>query len=171
MPAELVAPAANTTGGTARRRWAAARLPEPPDAVFCFNDLLAIGALRAAAERGLRVPEDLAVVGFDNTEESAYSLPSLTTIAPDKAAIAERAVEQIARQIAGGPDGTAATAEGGGDRHALPGWRCGRARSAHSRGRRPGSDRREQAVLPVHQIGHLGPHSSDPWASYSPSGV
>ncbi|MDT7586996.1 MAG: LacI family transcriptional regulator, repressor for deo operon, udp, cdd, tsx, nupC, and nupG [Pseudonocardiales bacterium] len=73
--------------------------PEPPDAVFCFNDLLAIGALRAAAERGVRVPADLAVVGFDGTEESAYSLPSLTTVAPDKSAIAQRAVELVHRRI------------------------------------------------------------------------
>jgi DNA-binding LacI/PurR family transcriptional regulator len=73
--------------------------PEPPDAVFCFNDLLAVGALRAAAERGVRVPADLAVVGFDGTEESAYSLPSLTTVAPDKSAIAQRAVELVHRRI------------------------------------------------------------------------
>ena len=73
-------------------------LPSPPDAVFCFNDLLAIGALRAAAERGVRVPEDVAIVGFDNTEESAYSLPSLTTIAPDKSAIAQTAVDLIRRR-------------------------------------------------------------------------
>ncbi|MDT7772470.1 MAG: hypothetical protein QOC67_1394, partial [Pseudonocardiales bacterium] len=71
----------------------------PPDAVFCFNDLLAIGALRAAAERGVRVPADLAVVGFDGTEESAYSLPSLTTVAPDKSAIAQSAVELVHRRI------------------------------------------------------------------------
>jgi DNA-binding LacI/PurR family transcriptional regulator len=76
--------------------------PTPPDAVFCFNDLLAIGALRAAAERGVRVPEDLAIVGFDNTEESAYSLPSLTTIAPDKTAIAQTAVGLIRRRLADG---------------------------------------------------------------------
>lgn len=75
--------------------------PAPPDAVFCFNDLLAIGALRAAAERGVRVPADLAVVGFDGTEESAYSLPSLTTVAPDKSAIAARAVELIHRRVSG----------------------------------------------------------------------
>lgn len=73
--------------------------PEPPDAVFCFNDLLAIGALRAATERGVRVPHDLAVVGFDGTEESAYSLPSLTTVAPDKTAIAQRAVELVHRRV------------------------------------------------------------------------
>ncbi|MEC3978522.1 LacI family DNA-binding transcriptional regulator [Amycolatopsis sp. H20-H5] len=79
-------------------------LPEPPDAVFCFNDLLAIGALRTATERGLRVPEDVALVGFDNTDEGAYSVPSLTTIAPDKGAIARTAVELIRRRTGGDDD-------------------------------------------------------------------
>jgi DNA-binding LacI/PurR family transcriptional regulator len=99
QPAEYIAPALNYH----RRDGAEAMtyllgLPDPPDAVFCFNDLLAVGALRAAAERGLRVPADVAIVGFDNTEESAYSLPSLTTIAPDKAAIASTAVGLIRRR-------------------------------------------------------------------------
>nr|WP_225955817.1 LacI family DNA-binding transcriptional regulator [Amycolatopsis lexingtonensis] len=76
-------------------------LPSPPDAVFCFNDLLAIGAMRAVAELGLRVPEDVAIVGFDNNEESAFSLPSLTTIAPDKAALAEAAIDLVHRRITG----------------------------------------------------------------------
>ncbi|MBB4685861.1 LacI family DNA-binding transcriptional regulator [Amycolatopsis jiangsuensis] len=76
-------------------------LPEPPDAVFCFNDLLAVGALRSVAERGLRVPQDIAIVGFDNTDESAFSLPSITTIAPDKAAIADAAVDLVHARIAG----------------------------------------------------------------------
>ncbi len=78
-------------------------LRDPPDAVFCFNDLLAIGAMRTAGERSVRVPHDLAVVGFDNNEESAYSSPSLTTIAPDKAAIARAAVDLL-HQRAGAPD-------------------------------------------------------------------
>ncbi|MEV0273486.1 LacI family DNA-binding transcriptional regulator [Hamadaea sp. NPDC050747] len=67
-------------------------LADPPDAVFCFNDMLAIGALSAVRDRGLRVPEDVAVVGFDGVDEGNYSAPRLTTIAPDKAAIAEAAV-------------------------------------------------------------------------------
>ena len=78
-------------------------LPGRPDAVFCFNDLLAIGAMRAAADRGVHVPGDLAIVGFDNTEESAYSIPSLTTIAPDKKAIAEAAVSLIYRRSTATP--------------------------------------------------------------------
>lgn len=73
-------------------------LPEPPDAVFCFNDLLAIGALRVARERGLAVPTDVAVMGFDGIEEGRYSEPRLTTIAPDKAAIATAAIELV-RQL------------------------------------------------------------------------
>jgi DNA-binding LacI/PurR family transcriptional regulator len=108
LDAELVAPAQNyhrRDGAEAMR--ALLRLPEPPDAVFCFNDLLAVGALRAAADHGCRVPTDLAVVGFDGSEEGAYTTPTLTTVAPDKAAVAERAVERITRRIAGdAPDGT-----------------------------------------------------------------
>lgn len=71
----------------------------PPDAVFCFNDLLAIGALSAARRRRVRVPQDLAVVGFDGTEEARYSAPRLTTIAPDKAAIAQTAIELVRRHL------------------------------------------------------------------------
>ncbi|OLF09998.1 LacI family DNA-binding transcriptional regulator [Actinophytocola xanthii] len=76
-------------------------LAEPPDAVFCFNDMLAQGAIRTAVDRGLRVPDDLAVVGFDNAEHSAFSVPSLTTVAPDKAALARAAVELVHRRTTG----------------------------------------------------------------------
>ncbi|MEY9928974.1 LacI family repressor for deo operon, udp, cdd, tsx, nupC, and nupG [Catenulispora sp. GP43] len=74
-------------------------LPEPPDAVFCCNDLLAIGAMRAGAERGVSVPDQVAIAGFDDIAEGSYSLPSLTTIAPDKAAIAEAAVNLADRRV------------------------------------------------------------------------
>jgi DNA-binding LacI/PurR family transcriptional regulator len=74
-------------------------LPEPPDAVFCCNDLLAVGALRAALERGIVVPDQIAVAGFDDIAEGAYGFPSLTTIAPDKAAIAEAAVSLAHRRL------------------------------------------------------------------------
>lgn len=65
------------------------------DALVCFTDVLAFGAMRALADAGLRVPDDVAVVGIDDVEESAYSIPSLTTIAPDKHAIAEAAVTAL----------------------------------------------------------------------------
>ena len=83
-------------------------LARPPDAVFCFNDLLALGAIRALSEAGVRVPEDVAVVGFDDIEESRFSVPSLTTVAPDKAAIAAEAVARLARRL---DDGAASDPE------------------------------------------------------------
>ncbi|WP_406440372.1 LacI family transcriptional regulator [Streptomyces sp. NBC_01613] len=76
-------------------------LPEPPDAVFCYNDLLAIGAMHALTRAGVRVPEDIAVVGVDGIQEGEYSSPTLTTIAPDKARIAHTAVSTLVGIIAG----------------------------------------------------------------------
>jgi DNA-binding LacI/PurR family transcriptional regulator len=78
-------------------------LADPPDAVLCFNDLLALGVLRAAYECGLRVPQDLAVVGIDDIEEASYAIPSLTTIAPDRAGLAREAVAALVARITGGP--------------------------------------------------------------------
>ena len=74
-------------------------LPEPPDAVFCFSDLLALGAQRVALARGLSVPGDLAVIGFDDIEDGRYTTPTLTTISPDKAVIARSAVRQLIARI------------------------------------------------------------------------
>jgi DNA-binding LacI/PurR family transcriptional regulator len=76
-------------------------LPEPPDAVFAYNDLIAIGVLRAAVESGIRVPDDIAVVGFDDIEEGRYSNPTLTTISPDKASIGRRAVAALIGRLDG----------------------------------------------------------------------
>lgn len=71
----------------------------PPDALFCFNDLLALGAIQALQEQGLKVPEDVAVVGFDDIEEAAYSSPALTTIAPDVDALAAAAVDRLVARL------------------------------------------------------------------------
>lgn len=65
------------------------------DALVCFTDLLAFGAIRALANAGVRVPDDVAIASIDDVQEAEYSVPSLTTIAPDKRAIAERAVESV----------------------------------------------------------------------------
>jgi DNA-binding LacI/PurR family transcriptional regulator len=73
------------------------------DAVFCFSDQLALGALHAARERGLSVPADLAVAGFDDVEDGRYATPSLTTVSPDKAAIARAALTCLADRL--NPDG------------------------------------------------------------------
>ncbi|MBO1753724.1 LacI family DNA-binding transcriptional regulator [Allobranchiibius sp. CTAmp26] len=71
------------------------------DAVFCFSDELALGALRTLLEQGRRVPQDVAVVGFDDIEDGRYSTPTLTTIAPDKTQIVRVALDRLAARIAG----------------------------------------------------------------------
>lgn len=75
--------------------------PVPPDAVFAFNDLLALGALRACHDRGVRVPDDVAIVGFDDIDDGRYSIPSLSTVSPDKAQIARTAVEFLVSRLGG----------------------------------------------------------------------
>lgn len=70
-----------------------------PDAVFAFSDELALGVLHTALTRGLRVPEDLAVIGFDDIEDGRFGKPALSTISPDKAQIAERALQCLADRI------------------------------------------------------------------------
>ena len=56
------------------------RLPEPPTAIMCGSDVLAVGAISAARQAGLRVPEDVAITGFDDFEFSEYVDPPLTTV-------------------------------------------------------------------------------------------
>lgn len=73
------------------------------DAVFALNDELALGALRVLGERTVRVPEDVAIIGFDDVDEGAYSLPSLSTIDPGRREIARLAVETLLDVIANGP--------------------------------------------------------------------
>ncbi|MFG3203616.1 LacI family DNA-binding transcriptional regulator [Streptomyces sp. NPDC048192] len=70
-----------------------------PDALLCLNDHLALGALRALHEHGCSVPGDLDVVGFDDIEASRFSVPSLTTVAPDKREIARVAVSLLLERI------------------------------------------------------------------------
>ena len=64
-----------------------------PDGVFCYNDPVAIGALQAALDRGLRVPEDIAIIGCGNCHHSAFLRVPLTSIDQDSASIGERAAK------------------------------------------------------------------------------
>lgn len=79
-------------------------LEEVPDAVFCFTDLLAIGALRAAHEHGVDVPGQVAVVGVDDIQEGRFSVPTLTTVAPDKEQLARLAVDLLRSRMDGARD-------------------------------------------------------------------
>lgn len=77
-------------------------LDAAPDAVFAFSDELALGAMHVAHLRGIRMPEQLAVVGFDDVEDGRFSHPALTTVSPDKRQIAQRALQCLADAL--GPD-------------------------------------------------------------------
>jgi len=69
------------------------------DAVFVANDQMALGVLREAHGRGIRVPDQLAVIGFDDIPESAYFYPSLTTISQDLQLLGEQAVQNVVEMI------------------------------------------------------------------------
>lgn len=81
------------------------------DAVFGVNDLLALGAIRSLADAGLEVPRDVAVAGFDDVDDARYSIPRLTTVAPDKPAIARESVRRLLVRISGS-DASSPTAVG-----------------------------------------------------------
>ena len=82
-------------------------LPEPPDAICCGSDSLASGALDALHERKLRVPDDVAVVGFDNRLFSQYQRPPLTTVALPFYEMGRLAGELLLDTIREGPQPTA----------------------------------------------------------------
>ncbi|HSL44184.1 MAG TPA: LacI family DNA-binding transcriptional regulator [Anaerolineales bacterium] len=75
-----------------------AQYPEM-DAIFVANDQMALAVLQVAHQRGLRIPEDIGVIGFDNITESAYFWPSLTTVQQDQYQVAKIAVEEIIKII------------------------------------------------------------------------
>jgi LacI family transcriptional regulator len=79
-------------------------LPEPPTAIFAFNDAIAIGALRAAGDRGLRVPEDLSILGFDDIQHATIVAPALTTIRQPLAEMGRAAIGLLSRLVYGGSD-------------------------------------------------------------------
>ncbi|MBN1976671.1 MAG: LacI family DNA-binding transcriptional regulator [Anaerolineae bacterium] len=70
------------------------------DGMFVCNDRMALGALRAAQRLGRRVPEDLAIVGFDDTPDAAYFYPPLTTVRQDMVELGRRAVRELGKVIA-----------------------------------------------------------------------
>ena len=71
------------------------------DAVLRVNDLFALGAMKALREAGCRIPDDVAVMGFDDIDEGRHASPALTTVAPDKAGIGRTAVTLLLARING----------------------------------------------------------------------
>jgi LacI family transcriptional regulator len=76
-------------------------LPDRPTALACFNDKTAVGALRAARERGLRVPEDLSIAGFDDADIGQATHPMLTTVHQPLAEMGRMAVTMLVRMLKG----------------------------------------------------------------------
>ncbi len=85
--------------------WAAMQkllaLPERPTAVFCYNDMSALGALRAVREAGLRVPQDISLVGFDDLFVAQFTDPPLTTVRQPKAQMGRLAMETLFELLEG----------------------------------------------------------------------
>jgi len=69
-------------------------------AIFCFNDIAAIGAIRALKDAGLSVPGDVSVVGFDDIQSAAYSTPSLTTVRQPLTEMGRRGAQVLLERIA-----------------------------------------------------------------------
>jgi len=79
-------------------------LPEPPTAIFAAADMMAIGSIRAVAEAGLRVPDDISIVGFDDIQLAGHLNPPLTTLRQDKLGLGAAAGEALAARINGDHD-------------------------------------------------------------------
>lgn len=65
------------------------------DGIFAFNDLLALGAMHVLITSGVRIPEGVAIIGFDDIDEARYSTPALSSVSPDTAALARRAIDLL----------------------------------------------------------------------------
>ncbi|AKA38639.1 DNA-binding transcriptional regulator CytR [Yersinia ruckeri] len=76
-------------------------LPKPPTAIFCHNDVMAIGAIWQAKKMGLQIPEDVSLVGFDDLKLSQYCDPPLTTVAQPRYQIGEQAMLLLLEQLQG----------------------------------------------------------------------
>ena len=85
------------SGEAAMRRLLA--LPEPPTAVFAASDLMAVGAIRAIEDAGLRCPDDIAVIGFDDVQLAELVSPALTTIRQEKRALGAAAARSLVSLI------------------------------------------------------------------------
>jgi LacI family transcriptional regulator len=77
-------------------------LHEPATAALCYNDVVAIGLVRAFTEAGISVGKDFAVIGFDDIEEAKYTLPALSSVAVNGRNLGSRAAQLLMRQLASG---------------------------------------------------------------------
>lgn len=76
-------------------------LPQPPTAVFCHSDIMALGALSYAKRRGLKIPDDLSIIGFDNISLAEFCDPPLTTVSQPRFDIGREAMLLLLNQLSG----------------------------------------------------------------------
>lgn len=74
-------------------------LPNPPTAIFAVNDVIALGAVQAAADRGIAVPDALSIIGFDDIPMASHATPALTTVAQPRAELGRLAAELLITRI------------------------------------------------------------------------
>lgn len=103
-PEWTVAGFPNSDGGfQAMSNLLAATMPTPPTGVIAYNDLMALGALHAIRNQGLRVPEDISVIGFDDIAMAAHANPPLTTISQPKYHMGRLAVQLLRAMLSSDP--------------------------------------------------------------------
>ena len=98
---ELVVHGDGKAEGGSRAMEVLLEVVEPPTAVFCYNDMTAVGALKAIASRGLCVPNDISIVGFDDLPLALYTTPPLTTVRQPKREMGRLATRVLLKLIDG----------------------------------------------------------------------
>lgn len=88
----------NMAGGY-QRMSSMMNLPEPPDAVFCGNDIIGMGVLQYARENGVRVPEDFGIIGFDDISYASLPLINLSTVSQPRKKLGEQALQALLQEI------------------------------------------------------------------------
>ena len=88
----------NIDGGYQRMQ-AMVSLSQPPDAVFCGNDIIAMGVLQYAREHKIRIPEDFGIIGFDDISYASLPLISLSTVSQPRNKLGEQALQALLREI------------------------------------------------------------------------
>ena len=101
MPLELIVHGNGKPDGAMQPMQALLALKEPPTAVCCYNDMSALGAMRVIRARGLGIPEDISVTGFDDLFFAAYTNPPLTTVHQPMRRMGKLAMESLIKLMAG----------------------------------------------------------------------
>lgn len=99
LPEDHIVPATGDLGGGYQAAHQLLNAHPEVTAIFAYNDLLALGAMRACTERKLRIPQDVAIIGFDDIQFATMSTPALSTVQVDKYAIGEMAMRRLLDMI------------------------------------------------------------------------